>query len=62
MRISDLRQPTTEDTMKTKIRTLTQSLLAALLLAGMAVGGEGVWIYAKAKLAQLLLEPGRALA
>jgi sortase A len=50
--------------MKTKIRTLTQSLLAALLLAGMAVGGEGVWIYAKAKLAQLLLEISwrRALA
>jgi sortase A len=38
------------------IRNLTRSLLVVLLLAGLAAGGEGLWIYAKAKLAQLLLE------
>jgi len=42
--------------MNARIRTLTRSLLVCLLLAGIAVGGEGLWIYAKAKLAQLLLE------
>ncbi len=42
--------------MSTKLRTLTRTLLVFVLLAGMAVGGEGLWIYAKARLAQLLLE------
>lgn len=42
--------------MTTYIRNLTRSFLVCVLLAGMAVGGEGLWIYAKAKLAQLLLE------
>jgi len=39
-----------------KLRTFARTLLVALLLAGIATGGEGFWIYAKAKLAQLLLE------
>jgi sortase A len=39
-----------------KLRTLARTLLVALLLAGIATGGEGFWIFAKAKLAQLLLE------
>ncbi len=42
--------------MSTNLRTLTRTLLVVVLLAGMAVGGEGLWIYAKARLAQLLLE------
>jgi sortase A len=42
--------------MSTKIKTLTRTALIALLLAGITIGGEGMWIYAKAKLAQLLLE------
>jgi len=42
--------------MNPRIRSITRTILAALLLAGIAVGGEGLWIYAKAKLAQLLLE------
>jgi sortase A len=42
--------------MSTKIRNLTRTLLVCLLLTGLAFGGEGLWIYAKAKLAQLLLE------
>jgi sortase A len=40
----------------TRLRTITRTLLVCVLLAGMAVGGEGLWIYAKARLAQLLLE------
>ena len=39
-----------------KLRTATRTLLAVVLLAGLTAGGEGLWIYAKAKLAQLLLE------
>ncbi len=42
--------------MSTRIRNLSRTLLAALLLAGLATGGEGLWMYAKAKLAQILLE------
>lgn len=42
--------------MSQNLRNLTRTLLVVLLLAGIAVGGEGLWIYAKAKLAQLLLE------
>jgi sortase A len=42
--------------MTTRLRTITRTLLVCVLLAGMAVGGEGLWIYAKARLAQLLLE------
>ncbi len=42
--------------MNSSIRNLTRSFLVCLLLAGIAVGGEGLWIYAKAKLAQMLLE------
>ena len=42
--------------MSQKLRTLTRTLLVCLLLAGIAAGGEGLWIYAKARLAQLLLE------
>jgi len=42
--------------MSNKLRNLTRTLLVCLLLAGIAAGGEGLWIYAKAKLAQLLLE------
>jgi sortase A len=38
------------------IRNYPRILLAGLLLAGLAAGGEGLWIYAKAKLAQILLE------
>ena len=50
--------------MKATVRTFGQPLLAALLLAGLATGGEGLWMYAKAKLAQILLEMSwrRALA
>jgi sortase A len=46
----------TEEIMSNKLRNLTRTALVALLLAGIAIGGEGTWIYAKAKLAQLLLE------
>jgi sortase A len=42
--------------MASSVRSLTRSLLVCLLLAGIAVGGEGLWIYAKARLAQMLLE------
>jgi sortase A len=42
--------------MSNKIRNLTRVAIICLLLAGLAVGGEGLWIFAKAKLAQLLLE------
>ena len=42
--------------MSQNLRTFIRTLLVVLLLAGIAVGGEGLWIYAKAKLAQLLLE------
>jgi len=42
--------------MTTHIRNITRTLLVCTLLAGIAIGGEGIWIYAKAKLAQLLLE------
>jgi sortase A len=42
--------------MRATLRTLSQPLLAALLLAGLAAGGEGLWMDAKAKLAQILLE------
>lgn len=42
--------------MSQKLRNLTRTLLVVALLAGIAAGGEGLWIYAKAKLAQLLLE------
>lgn len=38
------------------IRNYTRAALAGLLLAGITIGSEGTWIYAKAKLAQLLLE------
>src|SRR5438270_7206074 len=38
------------------LKTATRALLAIALLAGLTAGGEGLWIYAKAKLAQLLLE------
>jgi hypothetical protein len=46
------------------IRATIRTLLATLLLAGLATGGEGAWMYAKAKLAQILLEMSwrRALA
>lgn len=49
--------------MKT-IRNYTRILLVCVLLAGLAAGGEGLWIYAKARLAQILLEMSwrRALA
>ena len=42
--------------MTAKLRNLIRTLLVFVLLAGMAIGGEGLWIYTKAKLAQLLLE------
>jgi len=42
--------------MSQKLRTFTRTILVVALLAGLATGGEGLWIYAKAKLAQLLLE------
>jgi len=42
--------------MSQKLRNLIRPILVVLLLAGLAAGGEGLWIYAKAKLAQLLLE------
>ncbi len=42
--------------MTTTIRNLTRMAIVPLLLTGLAIGGEGFWIYAKAKLAQLLLE------
>ena len=42
--------------MSQKLRNLIRAFLVVLLLAGLAAGGEGLWIYAKAKLAQLLLE------
>src|SRR6476469_8896864 len=38
------------------LKTTTRTVLAVALLAGLTTGGEGLWIYAKAKLAQLLLE------
>jgi sortase A len=38
------------------LKNATRTLLAVALLAGLTTGGEGLWIYAKAKLAQLLLE------
>jgi sortase A len=46
------------------IRNYTRILLVCLLLAGLAAGGEGLWIFAKARLAQILLEMSwrRALA
>ena len=44
-----------ETTMPT-LKNATRTLLAIALLAGLTAGGEGLWIYAKAKLAQLLLE------
>jgi sortase A len=49
--------------MKT-IRNYTRILPVCLLLAGLAAGGEGLWIFAKARLAQILLEMSwrRALA
>ena len=37
-------------------QTLVRAFLAALLIAGLLLGGEGLWIHAKARLAQLLLE------
>src|SRR5258706_16407662 len=43
-------------TMKATIRTFGQPLLAALLLAGLATGGGGLWMYAQAAPAQNLLE------
>jgi sortase A len=42
--------------MQAKLRNYTRILLVCLLLAGLAAGGDGLWIYAKAKLAQILLE------
>jgi sortase A len=42
--------------MLTPSRTLIRTIAATLFLAGIAIGGDGMWIYAKAKLAQLLLE------
>jgi sortase A len=45
-----------ERSMRQKLRNATRTLLVCVLLAGIAAGGEGLWIYAKAKLAQLLLE------
>src|SRR5437660_5522140 len=38
------------------LKNATRTILAVALLAGLTAGGEGLWIYAKAKLAQLLLE------
>jgi sortase A len=38
------------------LRTATRTLLAVALLAGLTTTGDGLWIYAKARLAQLLLE------
>lgn len=41
---------------QTRSRRIARTLLACVLLTGMVVGGEGLWIYAKARLAQLLLD------
>ena len=41
--------------MSNTFRNVARSMVVALLLAGLTTGGEGIWIYAKAKLAQLLL-------
>lgn len=41
--------------MSNKLRNFSRSIIVALLLAAITTGGEGIWIYAKAKLAQLLL-------
>jgi sortase A len=38
------------------LKNATRTIAAVALLAGLTTGGEGLWIYAKAKLAQLLLE------
>src|SRR5947209_442631 len=38
------------------LKSTTRTIAAVALLAGLTTGGEGLWIYAKAKLAQLLLE------
>jgi sortase A len=38
------------------MKKIARSVAASFLLAGLLVGGEGLWIYAKAKLAQMLLE------
>jgi sortase A len=50
--------------MRAKLRNYTRILLVCLLLAGLAAGGEGLWIFAKARLAQILMEMSwrRALA
>jgi len=42
--------------MSKKLKTAVRTILVVALLAGLTAGGEGLWIYAKAKLAQLLLE------
>src|SRR5437899_224162 len=42
--------------MSGNLRTYIRIFFTCLLLAGLAAGGEGLWIYAKAKLAQILLE------
>jgi sortase A len=38
------------------LKSATRTIAAVALLAGLTAGGEGLWMYAKAKLAQLLLE------
>jgi sortase A len=47
---------THQQIMQTNLRTTARLLLLCLLLAGLAAGGEGLWIYAKARVAQVLLE------
>ncbi len=42
--------------MKRHRQFLLRAAVSGLLLTGVALGGEGGWIYGKAKLAQLLLE------
>jgi sortase A len=38
------------------LKSATRTIAAVALLAGLTTTGDGLWIYAKAKLAQLLLE------
>jgi sortase A len=42
--------------LKADTRQIARTLLAFVLLGGLVLGGEGLWIHAKAKLAQLLLD------
>lgn len=52
----NIRHSTLSSPAKARMKSILRTLFATLLLAGLATGGEGVWMYAKAKLAQVLLE------